>query len=356
MSNYSDVFNFFHGRRVLITGHTGFKGSWLTFILSSLGAEILGFSLPAAECSLFNLLDLSPKIKDIIGDVRDANFLSEILHSFQPEVVFHLAAQPLVRESYDDPLTTYSTNIIGSANLLDAIRLCDSVRSLVYVTSDKCYKNEEWPWGYRENDRLGGRDPYSASKAACELIFSSYRSSFFDKRITLGAASVRAGNVIGGGDFALDRIVPDCIRSIQSGSPLILRNPCSTRPWQHVLEPLSGYLLLAYHLYRSPSNYSGAWNFGPPSTNAMTVNEVASSIFCHIGRGTIEELVSGPLNHEAALLQLNCDKAFHYLGWEPRWHVKETLKQTALWYKDWLDGDDISMVTHQQFKFYFPEF
>ena len=344
----------FSGKKVLITGHTGFKGSWLAFILSDAGAEVMGFALPpATDVNHFDLLKLAGKIKHIVGDVRDAALVAKTIRDFEPEYIFHLAAQALVRPSYDDPVTTFSTNVIGSVNLLEAVRQCDSVRSLVYITSDKCYENVEWIWGYRENDQLGGRDPYSASKAAAELAFSTYSRSFFEQRPMLGAATTRAGNVIGGGDWAVDRIIPDCIRAIQADEPVRLRNPGATRPWQHVLEPLAGYLLLATHLYQEPKKWCGAWNFGPSTNEVMTVKDVADVIVGHIGKGCVEIVESKTQLHEARLLQLNCDKAHHLLGWYPRWHVEKTLEATALWYKTIMNGGDAEVITRSQINEFF---
>lgn len=346
----------FKNKKILITGHTGFKGSWLTFLLNEIGADVMGFSLPpATTINHFDLLGLNKKIKHVIGDIRETSILADTMNEFQPEFVFHLAAQALVRPSYDDPGTTFSTNVIGSVNLLDAIRRCDSVRSLVYITSDKCYENNEWIWGYRENDQLGGHDPYSASKAAAEIVFSSYARSFFEKRPSLGAATTRAGNVIGGGDWAVDRIVPDCIRAIEADKPIRLRNPGATRPWQHVLEPLSGYLLLSARLYDEPKRWGGAWNFGPPSSEVRTVKNVAEEIISHLGKGYIEIVETQTQVHEASLLQLNCDKAHQLLGWYPRWHVEKTLKATALWYKTVMDGGSAEQITRAQIHDYFPE-
>ena len=285
----------------------------------------------------------------------DALLLSSTIKDFQPEFVFHLAAQALVRPSYDNPADTFSTNVQGSVNLLDAVRQCDSVRSLVYVTSDKCYENLEWVWGYRESDQLGGRDPYSASKAAAEIIFSSYTRSFFDQRLTLGAASARAGNVIGGGDWAVDRIIPDCIRSIESGVPILLRNPDATRPWQHVLEPLAGYLLLAARLYKEPKRWGGSWNFGPSTHSVRTVKNVAEVIVNHMGKGRIDVVESNTQVHEARLLQLNCDKAHQLLGWQPHWQVDKTLEATAIWYKTIMDGGDAMAITRSQINEFFLE-
>lgn len=351
-----DVFEQLRGRRVFITGHTGFKGSWLAFILHEAGAKIRGFALPpATTVNHFDLIGLSDKVEHIVGDIRDAQHLSRALTEFQPEIVFHLAAQALVRPSYEDPAATFSTNVMGSVHLLDAVRQCPSVRSLVYITSDKCYENVEWVWGYREIDQVGGRDPYSASKGAAELVFSSYQRSFFEHRTQLGAASARAGNVIGGGDWAVDRIIPDCIRAIEAGQPVRLRNPQATRPWQHVLEPLSGYLLLAARLFEAPQRWNSAWNFGPSTHEVRTVHTVAEAIVSHIGRGSVEVEGVPPQLHEARLLQLNCDKAHQLLHWAPRWHVEETLAQTALWYKAWLEGGDMEAVTRAQVHSFFPE-
>jgi len=346
----------FAGKRVFVTGHTGFKGSWITFLLKKIGAHVMGYALPPeAERSHFDLLGLQSEIDQIVGNIQDASALSEAMQKFQPEYVFHLAAQALVKISYSDPVNTFSTNVMGSVNLLEAVKQCDTVRSLVYITSDKCYENREWLWGYRENDRLGGYDPYSASKAAAEIVFSAYNRSYFSERPELGAASTRAGNVIGGGDWSTDRIVPDCIRAIEKNVPIKLRNPKATRPWQHVLEPISGYLLLAAQLRNQPKEYSGSWNFGPTTSETYNVLDVANLIVHHIGRGSVE--IEAPQNqyHEAGLLQLNCDKAYQFLKWFPRWPVIKTIEATAQWYKAILDGDDVKAITLKQLKNYFPE-
>ena len=354
--NMNDAFESFKGKKVFITGHTGFKGTWLTFLLTELGAEVMGYALaPYDGPSHFNMLNLQEKIKHVIGDVRDVDSLKSAMHSFRPEYVIHLAAQPLVKKSYNEPVDTFSTNVMGSVNLLDAVRQCESVRSLVYITSDKCYENLEWIWGYRENDRVGGHDPYSASKGAAEIIFSAYWRSFFLTRPTLGAATTRAGNVIGGGDWAEDRIIPDCIRAIETNTPIQIRNPLATRPWQHVLEPLSGYLLLAAQLRNAPERYSGAWNFGPSSSEVRTVHEVANTIVEIMGRGEVVISGSADQHHEAMLLQLNCDKAHQELNWHPRWHVEETLSATAEWYKVILEGGNAEKITRKQLQNYFKE-
>jgi CDP-glucose 4,6-dehydratase len=351
-----DVFEAFSGKRVFVTGHTGFKGAWLTFLLNKLGADVMGFALsPEEGRSHFELLGLESTISHVVGDIRDASLLTDALRSFQPEYVFHLAAQALVKKSYEDPIGTFGSNVMGSVHLLDAVRHCESVRSLVYITSDKCYENVEWVWGYRENDRIGGHDPYSASKAAAEIVFAAYERSYFSARPNLGVASTRAGNVIGGGDWAADRIIPDCIRAIESNKSIQLRNPQATRPWQHVLEPLSGYLLLAAQLNNAPKKYSGAWNFGPLASEVRTVRQVAAAMIANLGRGSIEIAHSQGHHHEARLLQLNCDKARQLLGWRPRWGVDKTLAATALWYKAILDGGDALSITGAQLHDYFPE-
>ena len=328
----------------------------MTFLLTMLGADVMGYALPPKqENNNFELLGLEKKIQHIVGDICDLSNLNNALQSFEPEYVFHLAAQALVKKSYTDPVETFQTNVMGSVHILDVVRQCESVRSLVYITSDKCYENLEWVWGYRENDRLGGHDPYSASKGAAELVFSAFARSFFAARDNLGAATVRAGNVIGGGDWSEDRIVPDCIRAAEADQAIVLRSPQATRPWQHVLEPISGYLLLAAKLRQHARDFAGSWNFGPSTDEVRTVSEVAHTIIQHLGRGSVEVDDSLKQHHEANLLQLNCDKAHQILGWHPRWQVEKTLMATAEWYKSWLDGKDVEVVTRSQIEDYFPE-
>ena len=344
----------FRGCRVLITGHTGFKGSWLAFMLHEAGAEVLGYALPPPqEKNHFSLLGLSKKIKHIEADMRDADKICNVMKEFKPEFVFHLAAQALVKSSYNDPKLTFDTNISGSVNLLEAIRKTDSVRSLIFVTSDKCYENNDWIWGYRENDQLGGHDPYSASKAAAELVFSAYSRSYFSKQNELGAASARAGNVIGGGDWSLDRIIPDCIRAIESGNKIQLRNPNATRPWQHLLEPLSGYMLLAISLLDEPKKYSGSWNFGPSTDGVKSVPDVTKHIMNKFNYKGVEIKASDTDEHEANLLQLNCDKAKQLLNWKPKWNTEQALDATAVWYKEIAQGTDACDVTRKQILDYF---
>tara|TARA_B110000967_G_C18895245_1_gene570162 strand:- start:3522 stop:4604 length:1083 start_codon:yes stop_codon:yes gene_type:complete len=356
LRDMNEILYLYKGKKVFITGHTGFKGSWLAYLLKELGADVRGYSLKMhTKPNHFDLLRLKDKIDHVVGDVTDFQSLEKALIDYQPDFVFHLAAQAIVKDSYDNPIKTFNTNIMGSVNLLEAVRKCDSVKSLVYITSDKCYENSEWIWGYRENDKLGGRDPYSASKGASELVFSAYFRSFFALREGFGAASARAGNVIGGGDWALDRIIPDCIRAIEVNSPIKLRNPKATRPWQHVLEPINGYLMLGSLLYSEPKIYSSSWNFGPSTSEVLTVNEVANDIIKFIGRGSVELEVDKKHQHEANLLQLNCDKAKQILGWSPRWDSKKTISVTAEWYKVYLDGGDVESFTKKQIYDFYEE-
>ncbi len=347
-------FSVYQNKKVFITGHTGFKGSWLTLILKKLGADIRGYSLkPNTSPNHFDLLDLSSSIDHIEGDITDYDYLNKSVNDFNPDFIFHLAAQPLVKESYLSPVETLETNIMGSVNVLESVKNCNSVKALVYITSDKCYENVEWIWGYREDDRLGGHDPYSASKGAAELVFSSYQRSFFNIKENFGAASARAGNVIGGGDWSADRIIPDCIRAIEQNLPIVLRNPKSTRPWQHVLEPLSGYLLLGAKLYDDPKSYCGSWNFGPNTSEFKDVQNVASEIIKHMKKGSIEISMNTDNQHEANLLQLNCDKAAQILNWSPRWSVDKTIEETAKWYNLFFIGKDIKKVSLDQINDYF---
>ena len=342
----------YKGKKVLITGDTGFKGSWLAFWLYKLGAEVMGYALPAEnEHDHFHLIKLNQKIKHIDGNILDFETLQSAFNTFKPEIVFHLAAQSLVRLSYDKPQLTFETNVTGSVNVLEAIKNCPSVRSVIYVTSDKCYKNNEWIWGYRETDTLGGHDPYSASKAAAELIFSSYCDSFFSKQDNIGLASVRAGNVIGGGDWALDRIIPDCIKAVMNNQPIVIRNPHATRPWQHVLEPLSGYLMLGIQLYHNPKLFAGAWNFGPPTDSIKTVDILTKEVVKILGKGNIE-ILPDKHKHEASILHLNCDKANSILHWHPTWDFTNTILQTVEWYKGYLKKTDSELLTEQDINNY----
>lgn len=345
--------NEFKGKRIFVTGDTGFKGSWLSLWLYELGAQVVGYALPPKqENALFNLLGLEKIIHHVNADIRDLGLLRRVCDEFQPEFLFHLAAQAIVRLSYQEPKDTFDTNVGGSVNILELVRHSNSLKSVIYVTSDKCYRNKGWLWGYRENDELGGRDPYSASKAAAEIVFSAYLDSFFKAREDLGVASVRAGNVIGGGDWAVDRIIPDCIRSLKDNQSILLRNPKSIRPWQHVLEPLSGYLMLALRLYHQPKQFSGSWNFGPKSESIRTVSELVENVVDCWGKGEIQVKKENDALHEDKFLLLNCDKANQLLNWHPKWNFKETVTKTVDWYKGLVSGKTARESTIQQIKDY----
>lgn len=343
---------YYSGRRVFVTGHTGFKGSWLTQWLLLLGAEVTGYSIGVpTQPSLYESLGLSKRIQDVRGDVRRFQDVQKAMDQAAPEVVVHMAAQALVLPSYVDPLTTFETNVMGTVNVLEAVRHCPSVRSVVVVTTDKCYANNEWQYGYREPDALGGHDPYSASKAAAEMVVASYRSSFFGAERTsgnrTGVASVRSGNVIGGGDWAVDRLVPDCIRALVEEKPIAVRNPGSVRPWQHVLEPLSGYLWLGTLLARDPATYGGAWNFGPDPESAVSVEQLVSIVCQAWGSGVgFETATPAQALSEAGILRLDCTKARSQLGWRPVYDVEEAIRQTVAWYRSVMDdaGQAVSLA------------
>jgi len=343
---------FYKNKNVFITGHTGFKGSWLSIWLEYLGANVTGLSNGIkTEEDVFCLSNISSRINDEAGDITECKHFKSKLQNAQPEIVFHLAAQPLVRYSYEDPYSTYLTNVIGTLNVMEAIRSCESVKSVIIVTTDKCYKNNEWVWGYRENDVLGGHDPYSSSKACCEILVDSYRKSFFKNNSReagkIGIATVRAGNVIGGGDWAKDRIIPDCIRSIQEGKSIQIRNPHATRPWQHVLEPLGGYLLLAMKLYEEPDKYSEAFNFGPETESVVEVGTIVKKICQYYGKGSWEYLNKEHMVHEANLLNLDINKSKYRLNWRPAWDIEEALHKTVEWYKHYKDTDVYDLCIKQ---------
>jgi CDP-glucose 4,6-dehydratase len=327
----------FEGKRVLLTGHTGFKGSWLSIWLHELGAQVFGFALqPSTSPSMFDICNIKQIVDHAEGDIRNLDCLSERIQSIKPDVIIHMAAQPLVRRSYVDPLETVSTNVMGTAHLLEAVRALDRPCVVVIVSSDKCYDNKEWIWGYRENDPIGGKDPYSMSKGAAELVTACWRDSFFNANDKVRLASARAGNVIGGGDWSEDRIVPDSIRAFSSGQPLILRNPNATRPWQHVLEPLYGYLLLAARMLTiDGGKYCSGWNFGPASENVLRVGDVVAKIACSWGSAATYSSSKANNPHEAQLLALNCDKAIHSLGWKPLWNIDQVVNRTVDWYRAW---------------------
>ena len=333
---------FWRGRKVFVTGHTGFKGSWLSLWLQQLGAEVCGYSLEAPTTpNLFHVASVADGMQSVIGNICDTHSLQKAMKDFSPEIVFHLAAQPLVRQSYNDPVETYATNVVGTANVLEAVRSCDSVRAVVAVTTDKCYENKEWLWAYRENDRLGGHDPYSSSKACAELVVASYRSSFFsakDAAKPVALASARAGNVIGGGDWAQDRLIPDIMQGFHQKKTVKIRNPRAVRPWQHVLEPLHGYLLLAERLYKDGAGFAEAWNFGPQDADARPVQWIVEHLAATWGPDARWELDAAQHPHEAQALKLDWSKAAHKLGWHPVLHLEEALRWTADWYRAWNDG------------------
>lgn len=339
------------GRRVLVTGHTGFKGAWLSHWLLNLGAEVTGVALaPNTDPALFSLLGLSGRLDHRVLDIRNASALAAVVAEVQPEVVLHLAAQPLVRLSYAEPRETWEVNVLGTVNVLEAVRTCPSVRACVVVTSDKCYENREQVWGYREADAMGGHDPYSASKGATELVAASYRRSYFHQEGTAVLASARAGNVIGGGDWAKDRIVTDFVAAIQAGRPLSLRNPGATRPWQHVLEPLSGYLHLASRLLQADGRtFADGWNFGPADASVTTVEDLARRLVATWGRGQVVIAADPAQPHEAGLLKLDCSKAAHRLGWRGVWDVAATVEHTVAWYRAQAEGSaDLLGLTNAQ--------
>ncbi len=346
-------FDFFRDRSVLVTGSTGFKGSWLCAWLLDLGAKVSGFALPPEpDAPLFDQLRLRERINQIDGDIRDYETIKNVLDESQPEIIIHLAAQALVRRGYSEPKLTFDTNVGGGINLLESVRHTDSVRSLVFATSDKAYRNKEWIWGYRENDELGGPDPYSASKAAVEHVFTGYQESYFRQRENFGTATARAGNVIGGGDWSADRIVPDTVRALIENEPIQIRHPDATRPWQHVLEPLSGYLTVAARLQKKPEQFSHAWNFGPDTENVRTVRELAARAIKIWGTGTVEESVRPDDPHEAQLLYLDNDKASVLLNWQPRWNFDKATDHTIGWYKSVHEGGDPVSVTQEQIQEY----
>ncbi|MBR1674526.1 MAG: CDP-glucose 4,6-dehydratase [Eubacterium sp.] len=339
----SEILDFYKNKKVLVTGHTGFKGSWLCRILINAGAQVLGYSLePPTEPNLFSLAGIEDKIDHVIGDIRDLKKLSDVFDRFQPEIVFHLAAQPIVRESYKNPVGTYETNVMGTVNICECVRTHESVRSFLNVTTDKVYKNNEWAWGYRENEPLDGYDPYSNSKSCSELVTHSYINSFYDiERVRVSTA--RAGNVIGGGDFAVDRIIPDCVRAAEANpgsGKIIVRNPYSTRPYQHVLEPLFAYLMIAAKQY-DDKKYAGFYNVGPDEKDCVNTGDLVT-IFCDKwgdNLSWINRYDGGP--HEANFLKLDCSLLKSTLGWKPKWGIEEAIQKTIEWSKVYMDGGNI---------------
>ncbi len=339
--------SFFSGKRILLTGHTGFKGSWLSRILVYAGAHVTGYALnPPADPNLFEISDIAGHMNSVIGDIRDYEKLKAVFDQEKPEIVLHLAAQPIVRDSYRAPRYTYEANVMGTVNILECVRLTEGVGSVVNVTTDKVYYNQEWPWGYRETEQLNGFDPYSNSKSCSELVTHSYINSFFnEKRIAVSTA--RAGNVIGGGDFANDRIIPDCVRAVKAELPIIVRNPFSTRPYQHVLEPLIAYLSIAQAQYNDYS-LAGAYNVGPDDCDCVSTGELVD-VFCKTwGRGSSWENRSENGPHEANFLKLDCSKIKQALGWFPRWHIREAIEKTCEWTDVWLHNGSIPQIMDSQ--------
>lgn len=343
---------FWQGKRVLVTGHTGFKGSWLCKILINAGAEVTGYSLlPSTDPSIFRLSGIENQMKSVIGDIRDFNNLLKTYNEVSPEVVFHLAAQPIVRDSYKNPHYTYETNVMGTVNILECLRLNPCAKSFLNVTTDKVYKNNEWEWGYRENEPLAGFDPYSNSKSCSELVSQCYRDSFFkDGNVSISTA--RAGNVIGGGDFATDRIIPDCVRAVQKGEPIVVRNPFSTRPYQHVLEPLSVYLMIAQLQYND-GKYADHYNVGPDECDCVTTGSLVS-LFCEKWDGNLSiENRSDGGPHEANLLKLDCSKLKARFNWQPRWNINMVMDKTVEWTKVYMNNGDVSECMDSQIHDFF---
>ncbi|MGO9266248.1 MAG: CDP-glucose 4,6-dehydratase [Candidatus Binataceae bacterium] len=348
--------DFWRGRSVMVTGHTGFKGGWLVAWLLDMGARVTGLGLaPDTESSFFERCGLASRMASSIGDIRDSTVVRNAIDAAQPEIIFHLAAQSLVRRSYGHPLETFAVNVMGTAHVLDAVRFAPAVRAVVIITSDKCYENREWLWGYREHEPMGGHDPYSASKGCAELVAAAYRNSYFATDASpVGVATARAGNVIGGGDWAVDRLVPDAVRALASGAVLTVRNPRAVRPWQHVLEPVAGYLMLAERLYAEGSRWAGAWNFGPSDDAAAPVSVVAELMIKHWGKGRWQHLAEADAPHEAHYLKLDCAKARALLGWQPALALEEAIAMTVEWYRAALatKRNDLLELTRTQLRRY----
>lgn len=344
---------FWQGKKVFLTGHTGFKGSWLSLWLQNMGAVVKGFALePPTTPSLFEQAGVAAGMESEIGDIRDLAVITASMTSFNPDILIHMAAQPLVRLSYREPVETYATNVMGTVHVLEAARQCSNLKAIVNVTTDKCYENKEWVWGYRENEPMGGHDPYSNSKGCSELVTAAYRHSFFNSPDTAALASARAGNVIGGGDWAEDRLIPDILRAFEQQQPVIIRNPLATRPWQHVLEPLSGYLILAEKLYTEGAAYAEGWNFGPRDEDVQPVEWILNHMVEQWGAGASWQLDTNPQPHEAQLLKLDISKAAAHLKWQPRWSLEQALDSIVEWHQCWLAHKDIRQTTLDQISLY----
>ncbi len=333
---------FWKGKKVFITGHTGFKGSWLSLWLQDMGAIVKGYALnPITTPNLFTQANVAKNMDSEIGDITDLNHITQSMTGFNPEVLIHMAAQPLVRLSYQEPVLTYATNVMGTVNVLESARKCTNLKAIVSVTTDKCYENKEWAWGYRENEPMGGHDPYSSSKGCAELVTAAYRKSFFNENSNTFLASARAGNVIGGGDWSEDRLIPDILRAFENNEPVIIRNPLSTRPWQHVLEPLSGYLVLAQHLFEDGSSFAEGWNFGPKDEDCKPVGWILDKMVENWGGGAKWELDKNNNPHEAGYLKLDCSKAALRLNWYPKWNLEDTLETIIKWHQKYISQQNI---------------
>jgi CDP-glucose 4,6-dehydratase len=349
---------FWEGKKVFLTGHTGFKGGWLSLWLSSMGAQVIGYSLaPITKPSFFEVAKVFGELeKSHIADIRDLDALKKAMADAKPEIVIHMAAQPLVRYSYVNPVETYATNVMGTVHLLEGIRGLNSVRAAVIVTTDKCYENKEWAWGYRENESMGGSDPYSNSKGCAELVTGAYRQSYFSPekfdQHHVAIASARAGNVIGGGDWSEDRLIPDAIKAFEANQALYVRNPLATRPWQHVLEPLSGYLVLAQALYQDGTQFDGGWNFGPRDEDTQPVQDVINLLIKHWNSSASWKQDTSEQPHEAHSLKLDCSKAKQYLHWTPRWSLEQAIEKTAKWQRSFQEGRDMNALSLDQIKAY----
>ena len=344
---------FWQGKRVFLTGHTGFKGGWAALWLQHMGAQVKGFALnPPSTPSLFECAKVASGMQSDIGDIRDRDAIANSMRAFNPDILIHMAAQPLVRLSYREPVETYATNVMGTLHVFEAARQCSNLRAIVNITTDKCYENREWEWGYRENEPMGGHDPYSNSKGCAELVTSAYRKSFFSAPGTPALASVRAGNVIGGGDWAEDRLIPDILKAFENKQPVVIRNPHATRPWQHVLEPLRGYLTLAERLFEHGPDFAEAWNFGPNDDDAKPVDWIVEQIASLWGKDAQWQIDTGEHPHEAHYLKLDISKVKKHLGWYPCWGLNTALEKIIHWHKAWLNGENMKQVCLQQIQEY----
>jgi CDP-glucose 4,6-dehydratase len=345
--------SFWNGKKVYLTGHTGFKGSWLSLWLQKMGAIVKGYSLDVnTKPALFTEANVAAEMESEIGDIRNLDQLTKSMVSFVPDILIHMAAQPLVRFSYLEPVDTYTTNVIGTVNVLEAARKCSDLKAIVSITTDKCYENKEWEWGYRENEPMGGHDPYSSSKGCAELVTSAYRRSFFSSKETASLASARAGNVIGGGDWAEDRLIPDVLRAFEKSEPVLVRNPLSTRPWQHVLEPLSGYLVLAQELFLNGDSFAEGWNFGPKDEDCKPVSWILDQMVTYWGNNASWSLDKNNNPYEAGFLKLDCSKASNRLKWNPKWNLQLTLKSIIDWHQLYINGADIKNLCLKEINTY----